>query len=270
MIPDLHMHTHFSHDAAPVSTVAALCERAIELGIPCIAVTDHFDVDHECAPIPDRTLDRNGIYNEILEAREQYGDKIRILHGIEAGQIIVHPKEALAMLAEHDYDLILGSLHGFPNVPGFSHYDFSKYSDEECKEMFGRMIEYTFELCELPINVVAHLTYMHRYLRRAGRNLKFSDFFEKLEELFRVMIARDIALEVNTSTFSEGITLPTAEIVSFYRECGGRLLTVGSDAHHPKNMAKGFAETAEMIKSCGFDSIAVPTTKGILEFPVKA
>lgn len=63
--------------------------------------------------------------------------------------------------------------------------------------------------------------------------------------------------------------LPTAEIVSFYRECGGRLLTVGSDAHHPQNMAKGFAETMEMIKSCDFDSIAVPTTKGILDFPVK-
>ena len=86
MLPDLHMHTCYSHDGAPHSTVAALCEQAIALGLPCIAVTDHYDLNHELAVPPTRSLQRRKIYEDVLAAREIYGDKLTLLHGIELGQ----------------------------------------------------------------------------------------------------------------------------------------------------------------------------------------
>ena len=269
MLPDLHMHTCYSHDAAPHSTVIALCEQAIALGLPCIAVTDHYDLNHELAVPPTRSLQRRKIYEDVLAAREIYGDKLTLLHGIELGQAILFPDRAPALIAELPYDIVLGSLHNLHHKTGFSHIDFTPVPQEECNALFSEVLTRTVELLDLnTIHVVAHLTSMHRYLHRIGRELDFPAFFDQMEVLFKKMIAQNVALEINTSTVREGITMPTREILAFYRDCGGKLLTIGSDTHKPESMAKGFKEAAEMIASCGYTSLDVPTANGVLSFPI--
>ena len=50
-------------------------------------------------------------------------------------------------------------------------------------------------------------------------------------------------------------TLPPEWIIRRFRELGGELITVGSDAHHAHNVGYRIGEVYELIKRCGFDSV---------------
>ena len=83
------------------------------------------------------------------------------------------------------------------------------------------------------------------------------------------MIRRGVALELNVSTlYREGVTMPTPELIALYRRTGGRLISVGSDAHHPDRVTFSFDRAAEILRDCDFTELAVPTANGILTFPI--
>ena len=116
-------------------------------------------------------------------------------------------------------------------------------TDAEIAALFDRVLDETLELLDFDgIHVLTHLTYLHRYVRRVGRDLDFSAFTEKLAHVFEKTVQKGVALELNTSTvLEEGISMPTPALLSLYRRCGGRLISVGSDAHVPQKVAQGFA-----------------------------
>ena len=270
MRADMHTHSLFSFDGAPRSTVSALCEAAIEKGLTHLAITDHCDINGEIEGLY-AVMDKEAVFAAVAEAKKRYAGALTVLIGIELGQATQYPKEARELLARYPYDIVLGSLHNLAGEQDFYYFDFSKLSDADVASCFSRVIDECMALCDFGgIHVLTHLTYMHRYLKRAGRDMQFSPFEEKLSALFAKMIAHGIALEVNTSTLSTaGMTMPPREILSLYRRCGGRLLSLGSDAHTPENIATGFADAAALLLDCGFTELAVPTAKGILTFPIK-
>ena len=75
----------------------------------------------------------------------------------------------------------------------------------------------------------------------------------------KYLIKKDIALEINTSEFKNGGKYPNPhiDIVSWYYQKGGRLITVGSDAHTPEYLAYHFEETASMLKKVGLRQYVV-------------
>ena len=48
------------------------------------------------------------------------------------------------------------------------------------------------------------------------------------------------------------MTLPTTEILKMYKELGGEIITLGSDAHTPEYIALNFREAADLIGTLGF------------------
>ena len=71
------------------------------------------------------------------------------------------------------------------------------------------------------------------------------------------MIKNNTSLEINASTVWKGygFTMPSEELIRLYYECGGRLITVGSDAHSADNVGGGIAETYGMLKRVGFKTV---------------
>ena len=62
------------------------------------------------------------------------------------------------------------------------------------------------------------------------------------------MIARKVALEINTAGLRQGTgnTYPCESHVDLYAARGGKLLTIGSDAHRPEDLADQYSLAAEM------------------------
>ena len=105
------------------------------------------------------------------------------------------------------------------------------------------------------INAASHLTCPLRYINgKYKRGLDVSLFAKEIDEILAVLTERGIALEVNTSGIGTPFNdfMPDYEIVKRYYKMGGRLITIGSDAHISKNIANGFNNAAEMLESIGF------------------
>jgi histidinol-phosphatase (PHP family) len=76
-----------------------------------------------------------------------------------------------------------------------------------------------------------------------------------IEEILQTVIDKGIGIEVNSSGLRQkcGISFPTVEYVQKYRDLGGTVISVGSDAHSVDQLGKNIQDCIDMIKSCGFE-----------------
>ncbi len=252
---DYHVHSEFSFDAKKdgSASVDAIVQSAIEKHYTEIAITDHCDIDGILdgiyPPYPAFQL-----HGAIEEAKSKYAGKIRILRGIELGQPHVRPNEAYDLVQKEQYDFVIGSLHNLRSYPDFAFLKYEMMTPSHIALLVRRSIS---ELCEIAefsgLSTLAHITYVQRYLAKSGVEFDFTPFLDEYRELFRIMIRNGVALEVNTSNLKNGgVTMPDEALLKLYRDVGGKMLTLGSDAHSPEFIGNGFDRAVKMLRELGF------------------
>lgn len=268
MLADLHTHSIYSFDGDPCASPDNIAEAAIAAGLSHVAITDHCDIDCELAGLY-RPLDRARAFEAIAAAKENYRDRIEILVGIELGQAHHCPKEARALLAERPYDIVLGSLHNLENEQDFYFFDFNKLHGDEIHALFERVIAEEMQLCDFEgIQIVTHLTYMDRYLHRAGKALDIKPHKDAISRLLDKIVQKELTLELNTSCLGEELGMPTPEILTLYRSLGGTRVCLGSDGHIPARIAQHFEKGFQILLDCGFTELTLPTREKTLTYPI--
>ncbi len=264
----LDMHTHSSYSPDAEDSAEAMCLKAAELGMSVYALTDHCDVNFwEEAPSPD-TVDAMmygaGKYalssiTEQTELRERFQGRLDIIVGIELGQPMQNTEKAELIVNDPRLDFIIGSHHMNNGVDDFYYLDYGKMSDDEIQSLLKDCFEQTLEMCRnADIDVLGHLTYPLRYIcGEYGRQVDISGYEEMIREIFRTLISRGKGIEINTSGLRQkyGRTFPDFDIIKMYRELGGEILTVGSDAHRTSDLGKGIPEGIELARAAGFEKI---------------
>jgi len=247
---DYHTHSHNSFDGyLPVDVIAQL---AITRGIKELCITDHYECSDLHTPM-EPTFKKSRF--EILEAREKYGDKIKLLYGIELGQMHFEPELCKEFISKNDFDFIIGSMHNLRGDRDIYYVQFDKFNSPKILE------EYLLELLELSksadYNVIGHITYPMRYIVRDGEYIDIANYRDIIDEILKAVISRGRGIEVNASGLVHllGDTIPPYSIVKRYRELGGEIITVGSDAHRQKNVGWHIDDAMEMIKRAGFEYI---------------
>ena len=265
---DYHTHTHFSFDGAPEATHDAMCRRALEIGLHDLAFTDHCDINGEVEGIYD-TYRADEAFAAMQAVKETYKGRLNILCGIELGNAHQYPSEAAAVLAAHPYEFVIGSLHNLRDVPDFCMLKYDMMTAPHVSRLFDRALDETIEMVSTVggpttggpttsgLTTVGHITYIHRYITLAGKTFDFKPYYDKLTALYRILIERDIALELNVSTLWKGlgIAMPTLELLKLYRDCGGRLVTIGSDAHAPENLGKAIRKGYALLATAGLNQV---------------
>ena len=106
---------------------------------------------------------------------------------------------------------------------------------------------------------LGHLDFVVRYGPNRNRFYDFKTYGDIISAILELLIRKDKALEVNTGGFKYGLGHPNPceDVLKRYRELGGRLLTVGSDAHVPGFIGYEFDRTAELLKELGFNEYAL-------------
>ncbi len=267
---DSHLHTCFSFDGNPLATVDAVCRAACEKGLDEITFTDHCDINGEV----------EGIYapfslemarEEVLAARDAYRGKLIVNWGIELGQPHQYPDAARALINRGGFDFVLGSLHNLLGVPDFYFMRYAQMTDALLDQLFCRCLAESMEVIRFAgIHSLAHLTYPCRYYALDGRSFDPMRYDDQMAQLFGEMRGRGIALEVNSSTLRKGLdfTLPHEPILRLWRECGGELVTIGSDAHSADEVGAGFDAVCAMLVRCGFSSFVTFRGGAPVEHPL--
>ena len=100
------MHSFFSSDSeAPTEEMV---KRAVELGLPAICLTDHYDMDYSTGEFQ---LDTPAYAAKIRELQEKYYDRIDIRFGVELG-LQLHLKERMEEYVNAwPFDYVIGSMH---------------------------------------------------------------------------------------------------------------------------------------------------------------
>lgn len=80
------------------------------------------------------------------------------------------------------------------------------------------------------------------------------DYTDILDDILKMIIRKEKALEINSAGLKYGIGFahPKMEILRRYRELGGELITIGSDAHAASELAYGFWNVYELLENLGY------------------
>ncbi len=264
---DSHTHSRFSFDGAASADPTALCEAAIRRGITHLALTDHYEANNDPEGL-DMPYNAAAASEAVLAAKEAFDHRLCLSYGIEAGQINQYPDLALRFLSDHPFETVIGSIHNLRGKPDFYFWDMRNISEQEfCGHWIACLKEIREILTIGGFDILAHLTYPIRYLMKTGKRFDLSFDRPLLEEILGLVIEKSILLEVNSSGFRQGMDspLPDARILSLYREMGGRLLSIGSDAHNPDDIGADFDKTEALLLSLGFDRVYFTQNKVLTE-----
>ena len=253
MIADTHLHSCYSDDSEEL--MEAQVKRGIELGLPAMCFTDHIDWDF---PLPEFHFDFDiGKYmKDITLLQEKYGSQIRILKGVELGMQPQLGDRYRQLLSEFPFDYAICSQH---LVNGQDPYYPETFAGREDADVFYDYFEETYQNLRLfhEADTMAHLDYVVRYGKKGTEDYSYRRFADLIDEILRLLIRYDIALELNTAGIRKGLGFPNPhpDVIRRYRELGGKLITVGSDAHVHEDLGKDFAAAGQILKAEGFTEI---------------
>lgn len=262
LLADTHTHTKFSSDSK--ADPREMLSAAKAAGLSALCFTDHMDLDFP----GDDTLfvfDTNAYFKELLPLKEQNNtDRTmpELLLGIELGLRPNRPdlRERMdALLTEHPYDFVLGSTHVVDELDPY----YQEYWDLPGDRLLRYFEDIRTNVAEhTNFDSLGHLDYIIRYLPDSVslvKDYKVRNYMDLIEETLRTLISRGQALEVNTAGLRKGLSFPhpKEEILLRYKELGGELLTLGSDAHYPSDVGADIRHCAELIKELRFRYYAV-------------
>ena len=250
---DNHVHSTISHDGK--SSIADYVRIAPQLGVDEITFTEHYD-DYTGLETNLSTLDVENYYKTIQAIQNETDFPIHF--GIEIGLQPDITKMIKDMVPKYPFDFIIGSSHITCKMD--MAYDKRFFDGYTRREAYLRYFNEVLENIRLydEFDSYGHLDYVVRYGGYAEKFIDYKEFSEILDEILLSLIKKDKGLEVNTSGLRNGIgkTHPNSSVLKRYHELGGKIITVGSDAHRTEDLAAGFKEAAQMLEEIGFREIA--------------
>lgn len=245
---DYHVHTGFSYDSE--STPEEMIQAAVQKGLRTICITDHQDTDFA---EPGWEIDFEQYFPMLQKLKEQYSGKIEVLIGMEYGLQIHLGKQCEEFTKKYPFDFVIGSVHMFD---GYDPYYPEYFNDKTDEQGYRRAFEITLENIRntLDFDVLGHIDYIVRYGRNQAQDYFYVKYADYLDEILKCLIANGKGLELNTGGWKAGLSFahPHQDILKRYKELGGEIITIGSDAHAPKELAYEFGRVKEYLQACGF------------------
>lgn len=255
MVPDSHVHTHFSFDsqAAP----DAVCEAAIARRMRELAITDHADLN----PLDGGYghFHPEDQWEGIIRCRAVWNGRITIRAGLECGEPHLFASELAPIISAHEYDVILGSIHWVGNRPVETAAFFDGIDFQDGIHLYLAELARVAE--EADYDVLAHPDIIRRavFHRFGWTELDWSPYEAPMRRVLRAVAGRERAIEINTSYVRRGMGPPgpSVQVLRWFREEGGRFVTLGSDAHRPEDIGAHFDQALKMVRAAGLEGVTV-------------
>ena len=253
---DQHVHSNFSFDSNED------LENYINVSNNSdIITTEHLDFENPIINYKDSSIDYLKYVGQIKNLNKKYSNKFFL--GIEIGYTPNSEKRIEDFLKDKNFNLKLLSIHQNGN------YDYmcvnKKLISLEVliQEYFEQMIQSLESSIEF--NVLAHFEYGLRMI-----DISVTDFDNLasvfLNKIIELIVKKEIAFEVNTkSMYKYKKENLYNYMIEKYIKKGGRLFTLGSDAHNIKEYAYKFDEAKNFLLSKNIKEIILFKDKIIMQ-----
>ena len=254
---DCHNHTNNSLDAK--AKLDEMCDAAVAKGFGVYCITEHYDCEFEerdtCMGIIKNCYAQIDAY----KATHDTGST-KILKGIELGQPLQDEGQAKRVLDAYrdQMDFVIGSLHNVSGMPDFYFFDYVGKGTAGVEAVMETYYQELYEMSKVGgFDTVGHITYPYRYALKRGVPVDLSKFDDIVAAMMKNLIHNGIAMEINTSGYRQGLdeTMPGRYHMKMYRDLGGEMLTIGSDAHTIEDHGKNITDGLMLAKEMGFEYI---------------
>lgn len=251
---DYHLHSSFSGDSK--TPMEEMILSGIRSGLDCMCFTEHMDMDFPyIKPEEDGMflLNTDSYLYDLLKYKEKYASQIKILFGVELG-IQSHLKRELAVYAKnYDFDFIIASSHVCNKKDPYYPCFYEGRSEEEAyREYFSSILDNLKAFGNF--DVYGHLDYVVRYGPAKDTEYSYDKYKDVLDPILETILEMEKGIEINTGAVSYNLRdlNPCSDILKKYHRLGGEIITIGSDAHEPKDIARSFERAGEILIDCGF------------------
>ena len=253
---DQHVHSSFSFDSNEN------LENYINVSNNSdIITTEHLDFENPIVNYKDSLFDYLKYIEQVRNLNQKYSNKFFL--GIEIGYTPNSEKRIEDFLKDKNFNLKLLSIHQNGN------YDYmcvnKKLISLEVliQEYFEQMIQALES--SIKFNVLAHFEYGLRMI-----DISVTDFDNLasvfLNKIIELIVKKEIAFEVNTkSMYKYKKENLYSYMIEKYIKKGGRLFTLGSDAHNIKEYAYKFDEAKKFLLSKNIKEIILFKDKVIMQ-----
>lgn len=252
---DFHLHTSFSEDSdTPMETMV---RSAAALGLKTICFTEHLDLDFP-REYGTFTVDLDAFQEELLRLRGLYKKEIEILFGVELG---MQPRLAgryQEITKRYPFDFVIASQHLLDGADPYSPAYWEGKNEQDCYKAYFTQLLSNLKTMR-SYDTLGHLDYVVRYGPGKNKHYSYEAYASCIDPILEHLIVQGKCLEVNTAGLKYGLGHPNPEesVLRRYRELGGRLITIGSDAHRPEHIAYDFRQAEELLRELGFESYTI-------------
>lgn len=262
---DFHLHSNFSIDSK--TPMDAMVISAIENNLRSICFTDHIDLESTEKKI-DFLFRTDDYFREIKRVKYKHIGKIEILGGVEIG-MQPHLKEKYdLLLGQNPFDFVIMSIHSIAKKSIAIDNIFQEMPIEQIYEIYFNEMYESVKLFD-NYDVLGHMDYIDRYIHNPLNIPNYDRYYEIISEILKIIIQNGKGIEVNTAGMRRGLDYcnPKPSILELYKDLGGEILTIGSDAHSSEHIGYNYRLAEKLIKDLGFKYIYI--FKARKKFPIK-
>ncbi|UMZ74597.1 Histidinol-phosphatase [Natranaerofaba carboxydovora] len=237
--------------------IRELIEEAKKKNIKEICITDHLEPDDLDGGSIESLKEYTKKYFEEIKEVSMKKDCPKIKIGVELGLSRSTLNASKEYIKAHSYDFVLASLHEVNGVE-VNDWGFHKsISAEKAYKLYLEEMYYCLENYD-NFDCLGHLDLMRRYIKRfKGKNDIIFTYELKpmIDDILRLIIDKGKGIELNTSGYRYGLLtpLPSFEVLERYKELGGEVITIGSDAHSEEEIGDKIQHAHELLLETGFE-----------------
>ena len=250
-LTDYHTHSYLSPDG--YVPLAEMAQAAVDAGLSELCITDHCDLltghgqpvdSYPWAPA----------VRQFRETAPQFEGRLKLKLGIEFGSGHLDPAAAQAILSQPELDFVIGSVHNMsPDTGGLDFYYMEYSSRSDCDAALDNYFDSMDKLARTDFyDVLGHIIYPLRYMHGLG---SMDPYYDRIYQLLATAARMGRGIEVNT--YRGGTVAEWRPVLERWREVGGELVTVGSDAHRPEHVGLGVREACGLLRDEGFRYVTV-------------
>ncbi len=241
---DYHLHSSVSFDSQ--CDAMKLVKAAEEKALKEICFTDHYDFNDD--------INKHHDFFDIEKYREAYtnlhSDSIIIRRGVEFGLTHWNYKELENLLLQYDFDFVIGSVHF---AGGYDPYYEEFWTHNGIDEGFEKYLIQTLKCVKKhnDFDVLGHINYVCKSVYNPTKKpLRYNDYSDICDEIMKTLAEKGKGMEINTSGVDRvGEFLPSYDYIRRFKELGGEIITVGSDAHDDVRVGQYIPEALEIAKT---------------------
>lgn len=255
---DQHVHSKISHDG--ISTIKEHIEYAKLHNISEITFTEHYD-DYTGIETNIKPLDMSYYRSEYLKNLDK---EVKTNYGIEIGLRPESYKKIYEVAHTNNFDFIIGSSHiTCGKDMAYDKSFFEGLTPHQAVTKYLNEVLQNINIYKNEFDVYGHIDYVIRYIIKnygsVMTRIDYNEFKDLLDEILLSIIKSDKGIEINTSgiRYNLGSPHPNIEIIKRYKELGGKIITIGSDAHKSSDLASNFDVAYDMLEIVGYEELAV-------------